>query len=426
MLIAGCGGGSGGRTSTPSPLVASAEPVRPTIAPPRRVPPSPSLLKLRAALEGALNSAGPQSGAMVYDLGVQMPLFSLRDRVERPPASVEKIYTTVALLRELGPDARLQTTLLGTGHLAAGGVWHGDLYLRGGGDPTFGDGTFNQVWEHGYGPTSSQIVQQLSARGIRRITGAVHADANLFDARRGGPASAFAPDIPDFGGQLSALTYDHGSSIGAPSPDAFAVKELVLTMRAAHIKARAAPGTGGTPAAAVPLASVSSPRLSTLLQLMDVPSDDFFAEMLTKQLGARFGSAGTTADGAQVIEQAVAGYGVHPTIVDGSGLSRADSSSPGEVVDLLRAVWHTPIGHALSEALPIVGVSGTVSRIAVRTPAQGHCIAKTGTLDGVTNLAGYCAGEDTRMLAFALFIDGPPNSRAVGLLGKMVAAIARY
>ena len=73
--------------------------------------------------------------------------------------------------------------MLGTGHLGPGGVWHGDLYLVGGGDPTFGDGAFNRNWEQGYGPTANQLVGQLGHDGIKRVTGWVIGDASLFDGR---------------------------------------------------------------------------------------------------------------------------------------------------------------------------------------------------------------------------------------------------
>jgi serine-type D-Ala-D-Ala carboxypeptidase/endopeptidase (penicillin-binding protein 4) len=379
---------------------------------------------LQAALERWLHQAGSQSGALVYDLSAHTTLFALRAGVTRPPASVQKLYTTVALARELGPEATLQTTVLGTGHLGPGGVWHGDLYLRGGGDPTLGDGTFNQAWELGYGPTAGELVQQLIAHGIRRVTGRVIGDESLFDSMRGGPASGFAPDIGDYGGQLSALTYDHGATSGALSPAAFAAKELVLTMRAAHLRARAASMTAVTPPGATALGTVSSPPLSILLKLMDVPSDDLFAELLTKQLGVKSAGSGTTVAGTGVIASVLGGYGVHPRIVDGSGLSRSNSSSPGQVVALLRAVWHTPVGAMLSASLPVVGVSGTVRALAIHTPAQGHCAAKTGTLNNVTNLAGYCVSRQGHVLAFAVFIDGPANGVAMGLLGRMVASIA--
>jgi D-alanyl-D-alanine carboxypeptidase/D-alanyl-D-alanine-endopeptidase (penicillin-binding protein 4) len=96
------------------------------------------------------------------------------------------------------------------------------------------------------------------------------------------------------------------------------------------------------------------------------------------------------------------------------------------VVALLRTIWNTQIGHTLQASLPVVGVNGTVKRIAVHTFAQGRCMAKTGTLNFVTNLAGYCTARDHHVLAFALMIDGPPNSTAIQLLDRMVPAIARY
>jgi serine-type D-Ala-D-Ala carboxypeptidase/endopeptidase (penicillin-binding protein 4) len=166
--------------------------------------------------------------------------------------------------------------------------------------------------------------------------------------------------------------------------------------------------------------------MSVLLKLMDVPSDDFFAEMLTKLLGVHYGTGGTTEDGADVIASAVAGFGVHPKVVDGSGLSRSDLSSPLEVVDLLRSVFPTPTGQTLRAALPVVGVSGTTRNIGVKTAAQGHCVAKTGTLNYVTNLAGYCHSRGAHTLAFALFVDGPSNTTALQLISQLVGAIARY
>jgi D-alanyl-D-alanine carboxypeptidase/D-alanyl-D-alanine-endopeptidase (penicillin-binding protein 4) len=420
----GCGGGGVRR----APIAKVAETGPPPVhrnAPPARRPLPPGAAALQAALREQFVHAGQESGGVVYDLTDRMPLFSLRGGVARPPASVEKLYTSVAVLRELGPGATLQTTVLGTGFLGAGGVWHGNLWLRGGGDPTFGDAAFNRTWEHGQGSTASELAGQLQQAGIRRVTGHVIADGSLFDSRTGPPSSGFQPDIPDLGGQLSALTYDHGAT-GPLTPWTFADRQLVRTMRALGIAARATRFAGVTPTDARPLASVSSPPMSVLLRLMDVPSDDFFAEMLTKQLGARFGGTGSTAAGARVISDVLDGYGIHPTIVDGSGLSRADRSTPRGVVELLTALNGTPTGDELNSALPTVGVNGTVQTIAVHTAAQGRCIAKTGTLNGVTNLAGYCHSRGGKLVAFALFIDGPPNWRAVPLISGMTAAIARF
>jgi D-alanyl-D-alanine carboxypeptidase/D-alanyl-D-alanine-endopeptidase (penicillin-binding protein 4) len=377
-------------------------------------------------LTKAMAKAGPDTGAMVYDLGANAQLFALRPSVRRPPASVEKLWTTAALMVKLGPSARLRTSVLGTGSLS-NRVWHGDLYLRGGGDPTFGDPTFNRVWNNGGGPTANDLVAQLAHLGIQHVTGWLFADESMFDRRRGGLMTNYAPDTPDFGGQLSALTYDHGSINARLSPATFAAREVADTMKASHIDVRWSPNDAHTPTDARLLATVSSPPLSVMTRLMDVPSDDLFAELLTKQLGALFGRGGSIADGAEVISRTVAStYGLHPGILDGSGLSRGDRSSPLEIVDLLRQAWGTTVGRELVAALPTVGRNGTVQGIGVKTPAAGHCVAKTGTLDYVTNLAGYCHSRSHHVLAFALFVDGPANAAAVALESHMIGEIAGY
>jgi serine-type D-Ala-D-Ala carboxypeptidase/endopeptidase (penicillin-binding protein 4) len=378
-------------------------------------------------LRRALAHAGTQVGLAITDLGNGHSLYSRHAGVARPPASVEKLYTTVAALNLLGPKLRLQTTVLGTGELRRGGVWHGNLYLHGGGDPTFGDGSWNKLYEDGYGPTALELAKQLRHDGIRRVTGHIFADESLFDSDRGGPATDNLPDTPDYGGEMSALVYDHGMSTARMSPAVFAAHELALTLREMGDRVGAASRTRDTPTGAAQLAVVQSPPLSELVRLMDVPSDDLIADMLAKQLGARLLGQGTLEGGATEIEQAIgSGYGLHPAIFDGSGLDRDDRTTPAAVVELLRKVWNTPTGRVLYAALPVVGRQGTVQDIGLRSPAQGHCVAKTGTLNDVTNLAGYCHARGGILLAFALMLDGPANYQALPMLSRVVAAIARY
>ena len=392
---------------------------------------SPQTLALGEAVLHAMHLAGPgavTTGA-VYDMTTNQWLFRYHARVGTEPASVEKLYTTAAVLRLLGPDATLQTQVFGIGSLGPGGVWHGDLYLKGGGDPTFGNAGFNTTYEDGYGSTATALVQQLVRAGIHRVTGMVIADESLFDTRRGGMLTDYKPDTPDFGGQLSALTFNHGTATSLKeSPAVFAVDQFVATMKQMGIKARAAKKTAVTPIGAQQLATENSPKMSVMLRLMDVPSDDLYAELLTKQLGVRFGGgAGSIEAGASVISQTMAtDYGIHPLIQDGSGLSRGDRSDPTDLVTLLRELWHTPTGRMLVASLPVVGVNGTVQYIAAKTAAVRNCAAKTGTLNTATNLAGYCRSRGGDMLAFAFFVQGPSNGVAIPLIGDMVAAVARY
>ena len=384
-------------------------------------------MPLRRRLTRALAHAGRQVGLVVEDLGTGQTMYARDADVARPPASVEKLYTTVAALNLLGPLTRLQTTILGTGTLEHGGVWRGNLYLHGGGDPTLGDGSWNKIYEHGHGPTALQLAQQLRRDGIHRVTGHIFADSSLFDGDLGGPATKDLPDIPDYGGEMSALVYDHGLTAGRMSPAVFAAHELALTLRGEGVRVGAASRTARTPTGAAQLAAVRSPPVAELVRLMDVPSDDLFADMLAKQLGARLLGQGTLAAGATEIQGAIQrDYRLHPQIFDGSGLDRDDRTTPAEVVGLLRELWNTPTGSLLYDALPVVGRQGTVQYLGVHTPAQNHCVAKTGTLDNVTNLAGYCRARGGYSMAFALMIDGPPNYVATSMLSRVVAAIARY
>ena len=344
--IAGCGS-SGVTDPSASPAAAgdprSSESGTSTASTTPSDPRSPALRHLQWVLESQLHSAGPKVGALVVDLDTGATLFTLNANVGRPPASVEKLYTTVASDVLLGPHATFPTEILGAGHLGPHGIWHGDLYLRGDGDPTFGDGTFNNLYENGQGPTASELVEQLQQKGIRRVTGKVIGDESRFDTLRGDELTGYGPDIPDYGGELSALVYDGGAVAKGLGPAAFAARELVLTMRASHIRATADHGTGVTPTDARLLALVHSPPLSVMLRLMDVPSNDLIADLLTKQLGYSMSDQGSLAAGSREIAAVIAThYGLHPTILDGSGLDLDDRSSPAQVVTLLRRAVRNP------------------------------------------------------------------------------------
>ena len=111
-----------------------------------------------------------------------------------------------------------------------------------------------------------------------------------------------------------------------------------------------------------------------------MPSDNFLAETLLKALGVRFGGAGSTRAGAQVVRSSVVGLGLAPTVVDGSGLSRANHTSPRQVVRLLQRMGEEDTFPAFQRSLAVAGVSGTLRRRMRGTPAQRRCRGKTGTL----------------------------------------------
>jgi serine-type D-Ala-D-Ala carboxypeptidase/endopeptidase (penicillin-binding protein 4) len=397
---------------------------------PASAPAAGDLASLQADLSRQLARAGPHDGAYVYDLTAKQAVFSQRATTMRAPASVEKLYTATAALAQLGPSAQLQTTVYGVGTLAPGGIWEGNLYLRGGGDPTFGSSAFIAGHYGGVGTSVSALADQLvRIDGIHHLVGSVYGDESYLDPLRGEPSSGYAFD-PFLEGTLSALAFDRGASgseHGPHAPAAYAARKLRQALTADGVSIRGSSGAASTPAGAQQLAVASSPTLAQLLGLMLPPSDNFFAETLLKDLGARLAGAGTTAAGAGVVARTIATLlGIHPRILDGSGLSESDRTSPYEVADLLVRLAATPIGAVLRERMAVAGRTGTLALRMRHTGAAGRCQGKTGTLTGVSNLVGYCRSVGGHQLAFAIFTDGISTSAAHVFQDHMAITIADY
>lgn len=368
------------------------------------------LTALQSAIAGQISYAGPHDGAYAYDLSTGQVLFSDRASALRPPASVEKLYTATTALELLGPSTTLSTSVLGTGHLAPGGVWEGNLYLRGGGDPTFGSTAFIRAHYGGEGASVSTLAYDLvKVDGIHRVTGSIDGDESFLDSLRGEPSSNYEFD-PFLEGNLSGLAFnrgEEGTEHGAHAPAAFAARRLYATLHADGVSIHGPIGAAPTPPAATVLASVASPTISQLVGLMLPPSDNFFAETLVKDIGRHVTGSGTTAQGAAVVARTIASlFGIHPRVVDGSGLSPADKTSPLQVATLLIALAHTSLGPSLRGEMAVAGRSGTLELRMRHTAAEGHCQGKTGTLTGVSNLAGYCRSADGHTIVFAVFTDG--------------------
>jgi len=393
------------------------------------VPAARSPGALHRQLTSDLRRAGGASSALVVDETTGQTLFSVASRAPRLPASVEKLYTTTAALLELGPSATFTTNVLGVGALAPGGVWKGTIYLRGGGDPTFGDAHFDALSYHA-GATVQQLVAALKRTGVRRIDGSIVGDGSYFDSRRGTPATGYHPSL-EVEGQLDALAYDAGFQSSAyaslqPNPTLWAAQAFATVLKSAGVRLPSRPriSTGVTPGSAQLLASVSSPPLSTILELTNSPSDNFFAETLLKDLGARLGHDGTTATGAAVVRATIAErLGLHPTFNDGSGLSRADRTTAADIVTLLEHMQSDP---TFTNSLAIAGVRGTMQHEMVATRAARDCRGKTGTLSNVANLVGYCTAANGNRLVFAFLMNSLTSSdfghAQEDLMGEALAA----
>lgn len=393
--------------------------------------PLPPPAALEQSLGRTIQGLGSFSGADVVDLNTGETLFSVAPGTGRLPASVEKLYTTSTALLRLGPTATFTTSVLGVGSRDPQGIWHGTLYLRGGGDPTFGAVGFDRTW-YGTGATMHSLVGALlKATGITGVQGRIVGDGSYFDSRGGTPATGFRANL-EVEGELAGLTYDggftniHGTALQR-RPALFAAQQLAGGLRAAGVRlGRGFPvSVGRTPPNATLLASVQSPPISTLIALTNTPSDNYFAETLLKDIGARLGGAGSTRAGAAVVRTEMQSqFGITPRLNDGSGLSRYDSTSPEQVVTLLKGMADNP---AFVNSLAVGGETGTLEHEMNGTPAQGNCRGKTGTLHDVASLVGYCQARDGHTLAFAFLanrLGNPTLGHAIE--ANMAVSLAEY
>jgi PBP4 family serine-type D-alanyl-D-alanine carboxypeptidase len=141
---------------------------------------------------------------------------------------------------------------------------------------------------------------------------------------------------------------------------------------------------------------------------MNRESDNFVAEMVLKELGASVARRGSTTAGGRIVRAALADAGVPVAgvrIADGSGLSFGDRLTANALVGILRAGAADPtIRDAFVTSLSVAGVSGTLEKRLARRPTRGRVIAKTGT----TNAASALAGFVRRRYVFAVLQNGSP------------------
>jgi D-alanyl-D-alanine carboxypeptidase/D-alanyl-D-alanine-endopeptidase (penicillin-binding protein 4) len=359
---------------------------------------------LRARL---VHGGGNASGLFVIDGETGAPVCARAAGKPRPLASNTKLFTTSTALSRLGPQSRIPTVLKTDGGIDRSGVLHGSLYLVGGGDPALGTPPFYRRFLGGLGTNLLLLKRQVREAGIESVTGRLYADDTIFDRLRGVADSGYATSAEI--GPLSGLDFDSGYSSSSASgfasdPALTATATLAQALRGAGIRISTSVALATAPPFSTELARIESPPLTEIVNTTDVYSDNHFAEMLIKLLGARLGGEGSTAAGASVVEQFARGHdsGIHA--VDGSGLTRSNRASPKQVVGLLRSMRGDPAGDEFIQDLALAGHEGTVADRMHGTAAYGRCRTKTGTLTGVSNLSGYCFNRDGKLMIFSVLM----------------------
>lgn len=433
-------------------------------------------LDLAAAIDTVLSDPAFRhgaSGVLVESLRDGRTIYSRNADKIFMPGSNMKLLTTAAALDALGPGCRFRTRFYFNGR-ASDHVWRGDLYIKGGGDPTLRS-------EH-----LEEFARSLRRLGARRIDGAVVADDTWFrgerlgsgwgwddeqwyyaapigalslngnsvqvfvmGARRAGspPVVRIVPPTSVFvvrnqavtvgsGEARLSVTRPHGASvilvrgtvpcgyrsetpverISVPDPALYAATSLMEALGRAGIAVRDRPKAGATPKTARLLHTHVSPPLSEILALVNKRSDNTMAEVLFRTLAAGPGGAATE-DEARAAETAflkkAGGDPEAALIADGSGLSRRNYISPANIIAVLRYMYGRRDFGAFVDSLPVAGRDGTLKSRMKGTIAEGNVRAKTGYLAQASSLSGYLTTSSGEPLVFSILMNNHtcPNTQ---------------
>ena len=392
-----------------------------------------------------------------------------------PPASVMKLLTTAAALEIMGPGFRFPTVLEYTGTIE-NGVLHGDLYVRGGCDPSLG-------WK-GRNAFLNQWVKAVKAAGIQRIHGAVVADMTMLDGEAQNPnwlcedaGNYYAPGIfalNYYGNTMNIvlesgapgtvarvlktepavsdirfinhircdkITYDGAfvsglpysceryltgavpSNLGTfgvkgdlPNPGLLLARHFTAKLREAGVEVSReavyrADYNPLTPPRTELYIHYSEP-LSEIIKETNLNSNNLYAEALFRYLGSRYTLPGTIHNSQDLLRDYWRRRGVNvqnAIIKDGCGLAPQDAVSAKAFVQLLTVMHTSPNAGAWMESLPVSGKSGTLTSLCPKTVLEGRIHAKSGTIAGTKNFAGYIDAPNGDTWVFAILINSAPG-----------------
>ncbi|TWS20559.1 D-alanyl-D-alanine carboxypeptidase/D-alanyl-D-alanine-endopeptidase [Tsukamurella asaccharolytica] len=383
---------------------------------------APSAAGITSQIDGALRNPdlGDLTG-VIADAGTGKVLWQRDEARPRTPASTTKVLTAAAALLTLPADKRITTTVVA-------GVVPGEVVLVGAGDPTLragGPSLFTDA------PKIADLAAQLRRAGtpVTRIA----VDTSLFtgtDFARGWERADIA------GGDITPVQSLIADSGRVRPADEYSprVTDPALTAGRALAAALGLPASavdeGTAPQGAAQLAAVSSAPLSTRLHDALVHSDNVLAETIGREIALATNQPASFDGATRAVIGALRGAGFDLTGVelsDTSGLSTGNRI-PAAVLDGIvtaAAGAGKPQLRPLLDLLPVAAATGTLADryVTVNRPGAGYVRAKTGSLSGVSTLAGYVAGRDGAVLTFTLMSSGTPVDAARPAMDAVAAAL---
>lgn len=330
-----------------------------------------------------------QVGMMVYDLDADSAIYCHNERQLMRPASTMKLLTAITAIDKLGGSYQFKTDLCYTGEVTDGTL-SGNIYCVGGFDPRFNIDDMRA------------FVESIRKMGVDTIRGTIYADKSMKDEAQYGEGWCWDDDNPI----LSPLLVGR--------KDMF-IDRFMQELREAGIVVDAFTGQGRKPDDAFCICRRFH-TIDQVLMRMLKESDNLYAESMFYQIGAASGSQPATAHSARsVMNRLIEKVGLDPkryNIADGSGLSLYNYVTAELEVRMLRyAFKNNNIYLHLHPSLPQAGTDGTLRKRMTSPFTQGNVYAKTGTLSGISSLAGYCTAANGHRLAFAIINQGLLHGR---------------
>lgn len=197
-----------------------------------------------------------------------------------------------------------------------------------------------------------------------------------------------------------------------PNPPLMLAREMTKVLRASGIAVDGVAGyVSETPAGGVMrnvLFVNESEDLARIIEHTNHKSDNLYAEMLFRTLGTRYGTPCTIHNASDFVREYWRNRGVSlrtARVLDGCGLAPQDAMSPTQFVQILRYMYGSHERDAWVESLPCSGESGTLQSFLAGTALHGCVCAKSGTIGGTKNYAGYIFLPDGRVWVFAVMVN---------------------
>ncbi|WP_028950108.1 D-alanyl-D-alanine carboxypeptidase/D-alanyl-D-alanine endopeptidase [Sulfurihydrogenibium subterraneum] len=427
---------------------------------------------LKEEIESLIKDQDVAVGIYVESLATKSFKYILNEKMPFIPASNQKILTTATAIINLTPDYRFKTTVLTDGFIKDG-VLKGNLYLKGGADPSLSEGDLKSFADY------------LKQLGISKIEGNIIGDDSFFSEEGRGhgwpekdfdycftaPFSALSvnenclrleilsdkkntvikmyPDNDYFeivnNLELSKKYSDYKVkvegrkiylfgkikplskvevSIPVENPSLFTTSVLYKVIKQSGIKITGKYYIGKTPSNTTVIITHKSQPLKEIIKKANKDSNNFYAEQIFRTLGKEILGKGDTETSATVVINTLKRAGIDVSnirIYDGSGLSRFNQITPESISKILSYMYNTPYFFDFYQSLAVAGTDGTLKHRF--KDVKGKIYAKTGYIKGVKNLSGYILSDNGEVYVFSILVNNLKSTEIANKIQESICLI---